>query len=115
MDSDYDNSITYAKQGLVAFPEKSADWYNLLGNTYDIMGKRKDAIEYYDSLLIKNPYYYLGWYNKGIAYSNMENYTEAKKCLQKAVRSFPFMHHLIIFLVLIAAKEGKNYSRHVKL
>ena len=107
MDSDYDNSITYAKQGLVAFPEKSADWYNLLGNTYDIMGKRKEAIEYYDSLLIKNPYYYLGWYNKGIAYSNMENYTEAKKCLQKAVTIFPFHASSHYFLGVIAAKEGK--------
>ncbi|QEC68406.1 tetratricopeptide repeat protein [Panacibacter ginsenosidivorans] len=106
MDSDYEKSISYAKQGLAEFPEKSGDWYNLIGNTLDITGKRKEAVVYYDSLLLINPNSYLGWYNKGIAYSNMENYADAKKCLQKALLIYPFHTSSHYFLGVIAAKEG---------
>lgn len=107
MDSDYANSVKYAQLGLITFPENATDWYNLLGNTYDIMGKRKEAIAYYDSLLMINPYYFLGWFNKGIAYYNMENYTEAKKCFQKALLISPFHIASHYFLGAIAEKEGK--------
>jgi antitoxin component YwqK of YwqJK toxin-antitoxin module len=107
MDSSYEKSISYAKRGLAEFPEKAGDWYNLIGNTLDITGKRKEAVVYYDSLLLVNPNSYLGWYNKGIAYSNMENYEESKKCLEKALLIFPFHASSHYFLGVIAAKEGK--------
>jgi tetratricopeptide (TPR) repeat protein len=91
MDSSYEKSISYAKAGAsLNSPEKAGDWYNLIGNTLDITGKRKEAVVYYDSLLLLKPKSYLGWFNKGIAYSNMENYEESKKCLEKALLIFPF-------------------------
>jgi len=107
MDSNYEKSIGYAKEGLAAFPEKSTDWYNLLGNTYDVMGKRKEAMLYYDSLIVQNPYNHLGWFNKGLTCSNMEDYAGAKKNLQKAIIISPFHAASHYFLGVIAVKEGK--------
>lgn len=107
MDSALEESMRYARQGLVAFPEKKADWYNLLGSSLDKMGKRKEALVFYDSLIILNPYNYLGWYNKGIAYLNLENYSEAKKCLEKELLIYPYHASAHYFLGYINVKEGK--------
>ena len=107
LDSQFENSVNYAKLGMSAFPEKAADWYNLLGNSYDGLGKTKEAINSYDSMLTRNPYNYQGWFNKGLVYYHKDNFTDARQCFEKALMINPYHPSSHYFLGVCAVKDGK--------
>ena len=107
LDSQFDNSVSYARLGMAAYPEKAVDWYNLLGNSYDGLGKTKEALASYDSLLTCNPYNYQGWFNKGLVYYHKDNFADAKTCFEKALMINPYHPSSHYFLGACAVKDGK--------
>ncbi|HYK44454.1 MAG TPA: tetratricopeptide repeat protein, partial [Parafilimonas sp.] len=107
VDSQIEASLNYARTGLKLFPEKSAEWYTLMGNAYDQGHQRNEAIRCYDSALKLRPYNYLTWFNKGIACYNINQYDEAKACLQRAVLINPYHSSSHYFLGAICVAQGK--------
>lgn len=107
LDSQVEASLNYAQTGLKLFPEKAADWYSLMGNAYDEGEKRDQAISCYDSALKSRPYNYLTWFNKGIAFYNLNRYDDAKACLQRAVLINPYHPSSHYFLGVICVAQGK--------
>ncbi|HXL54951.1 MAG TPA: tetratricopeptide repeat protein, partial [Chitinophagaceae bacterium] len=107
LDSSFESSVNYAKEGMGLFPEKATDWYSLIANSLDAMEKRKEALTYYDSTLKLNPNNYLTWFNKGISFYNLERFEDAKACFQKAILIYPYHPSSHFFLGAICASQGK--------
>lgn len=106
LDSSFETSINYAKEGLHLFPAKATEWYALMGNTFDAMERRDEALKYYDSALALNQADYFTWFNKGITFYNLKRYTDAKACFQRTVLIYPYHTSSHYFLGVIAAAEG---------
>lgn len=106
-DSNYDAAITYAREGMRLFPAQADEWYGLLANAYDYMGKKQQAIAYYDTIIAKNPNNYGAWFNKGITCYREKDYATANKCFQQTLTIYPFYTSAHFFLGAIAFNEGK--------
>ena len=105
-DSNFTASKAYAELGLKLFPEKANQWYNLLANALDDLGKKDEALQYYDKIITSNPNDYQAWFNKGITLYNLKKYTDAKKCLQQTVLIYPFYTSAHYWLGNISIEEG---------
>ena len=105
-DSDYNGSIQYARLGLKLFPEGFTDWYNQEGNTLVEAGKKTEAMACYDSVLQRNPYAYVVWFNKGLCFFKMEKYPEAAACFKKTLLIYPFYTSAHYYLGKIYLKNG---------
>jgi antitoxin component YwqK of YwqJK toxin-antitoxin module len=106
LDSQFDASIKYAKEGLKLFPEKADDWYSQLANTYDALNKHEEAISYYDSSIKLNPYSSLAWFNKGIAFFNLDSLEKAEVCFQKAILINPYHPSSHYYLGVVCYRQG---------
>ncbi len=106
-DSNYEKSHSYAKLGLKLFPEKAAEWYNLMANALDLLGRKTEAQALYDSSLVKNPNRYLSWFNKGISWYNEKKYTEAGFAFQKCLLIYPYSASAHYFLGLTEYYQGR--------
>ncbi|BAV06209.1 phophatidylinositol-4-phosphate 5-kinase [Filimonas lacunae] len=106
-DSNFQAAIAYAEEGLKLYPDLINDWYPLLANANDYLGKWEEAVSYYDKLLAVNPYDYQTWFNKGIAYYRVKNYVDAQKSFQQSVIIYPFYASPHYFMSVIAYSEGK--------
>ncbi len=107
LDSQFNESINYAEKGLELFPENSADWYSQIANAYDALTRHADAISYYDSSLKFNPYSFLTWFNKGIAFYNFNKLEDAKTCFQKTILINPYHASSHYYLGYICYRQGK--------
>ena len=76
---------TYQKQ----VDKLSAEEYFTRAYNADESGFYELAIEYYQKAVSINPEYVNAYYNMGIDYHNLENYTQAISCYQKAVSIDP--------------------------
>ena len=50
---------------------------------------------------------YLSWYNKGIAYYNLDSLEQAKACFQKTILLNPYHSHPHYFLGIVCIQQGK--------
>jgi uncharacterized protein len=105
-DSNFVESKNAAALGLQLFPDRADEWYNLLGNTYDQLGKTEEAIAYYDKIINQFNHAYMPWYNKGITYYNKKNFAEAKKSLQQSLMINPYYAPAHFYLANIYYEEG---------
>lgn len=101
-DSDFEASRGYAELGLKLFPENASDWYNLIANALESLGKKADAALFYDKIISIDPNSYLAWFNKGILHYHLQKYADAKKCFQNALLINAFYSPAHYFL-------GKTY------
>ena len=106
-DSNYEASSQTAALGLELFPHDANSWYNLIGVSLEGKGKYREAMDYFDSLLAVNPNSYLGWFNKGIAYLDLNSYDSAGSCLEKCLLINPFYTSAHYFLGKTCIMEGK--------
>ncbi|WP_153798396.1 toxin-antitoxin system YwqK family antitoxin [Foetidibacter luteolus] len=106
-DSNFTASKAYAEEGIKRFPEQKDKWYNLLANTLDELGKKDEAIKYYEEIIKISPYNYLAWFNKGVTLMGEKKYTEAKACLQQTVLINPYYPSAHYFLGVINFDDGR--------
>lgn len=105
-DSNFLESKKWAETGLKLFPTEASDWFNLIANSLDELGKKENAINYYDSSLQRDPNKYVALFNKGVIYFNLKNYPEAKKLFQQCLMIYPYYASAHYFLGTISLEEG---------
>jgi antitoxin component YwqK of YwqJK toxin-antitoxin module/Tfp pilus assembly protein PilF len=105
-DSNYQAGKEKAEEGLKFYPEKADEWFNLIANNLDQQARQKEAIAYYDSIILHYQHAYLAWFNKGISYYNSKQMAEAKKCLQQSILINPYYPPAHYQLGNIASEEG---------
>lgn len=83
----YDESITYGLKALAAKDDDNGIdimIYDLMGSSYDDMGKPEEAIKLFD-VGLSNGEHYLLYYNKGLTYHRMDSLEKALSCYKKAL------------------------------
>jgi tetratricopeptide (TPR) repeat protein len=70
-------------------PNLTFDDYLTMGNEYWIQRNFRKALKFYDIALEINPNDERPWNNKGIAYRNLGNIEEARKCFNHALQQNP--------------------------
>lgn len=106
LDSNFEESKRYAEEGSKLYPEKNDEWWSLIANNLDDMGKRAEAITYYDKIIAAYHNAHLAWFNKGITYFRMNNLVEAKKALQQSAMINPYYPPVHFQLGKLAYQEG---------
>ncbi len=81
---DYDKCISIAKP-LIKHPDVFDKVYQLIGNTYDLKGESKKAIQYYNKGLKKFPNSGRLFFEKGIVNLNLGNLDEALNSWEKGI------------------------------
>lgn len=106
---DYDNTILYCNKVLeLPYSEETDDAYLLIGNSLDLAGKPKEAVEIYLKALSKVPPTYLLYYNLAVTYFGMEEYDAAEEELQSALELNPQHASSHLLLSKVMAKKGKR-------
>lgn len=87
----YDEAIKMTDEAINAeyYPFK---YYYLLDNALAVLRKKEyeKAIKLYDEIIAKYPRDYLLYYNKGVAYQELEKFEDASKMFQKSITLNPF-------------------------
>ncbi|MFT3679635.1 MAG: tetratricopeptide repeat protein [Ferruginibacter sp.] len=97
-DSNYVTAEKLVHKGFSMFPERSNDWYGSLADIYDDNGKTAEALKIYDTLLIRRPYNYLTWFNKGISLFRLSKMDEAIASFQQCIMINPYYSSAHYFL-----------------
>lgn len=105
-DSNFTESKKTAEEGLQLYPEKANEWYNLIANNLDDLGKPQEAITYYDKIISTYQNQYVALVNKGIVCANQKQFAEAKKCYQQALMINPYYTQAHYQLGNVAYEEG---------
>lgn len=85
----YDKALEYALKA-AEYAVDLSPVYTLIGNIYDVTGKKDKAIEVYKYSLKKYPDNYMLLFNLGIAYAQAHKNDEAKESLKKAMEINPY-------------------------
>jgi len=74
-----------------------------------------DSISYFDEVLVQNSNSHISdaWYNKGLALTHLQNFSEASQCMSKVVELKPYdeeawVHKMVVEYML------QNYSTTIK-
>ena len=86
---DYVNALALARQGAEFQSRSLGEFYAMIGNCLDEMGKRKDALDVYKAAIKRVPDEFLLYFNYGVALSREGNKQDAKKALENAVACNP--------------------------
>ncbi len=105
-DSNYVAAENYLKQAFELYPDRSNDWYNMLADVYDDTKRIDLALKAYDTILARNPYSYLTYFNKGITLYRQLRYDEAAANFQSCVMINPYYSPGHYFLAQIALTKG---------
>ncbi len=105
-DSNFAESQKVAEQGLKLYPEKADEWYNMIANNLDNLGKSQEALLWYDKYIKHYNNAYLAYFNKGITYYKLKQMAEAKKNFQQCILINPYYAKAHYHLGNIAYEEG---------
>lgn len=103
---DYQKSLELSLKGAQYQTDFLPDYYNLIGNNYDLLGQSDKAIQVYKSGIKQFPQEAPLYFNLGVAYFRQGKSAEALKVLKQAVVVNP--NHLSSHFALsqIYAREG---------
>ena len=105
-DSQYDNALQYAKEGIKLFPEDFARFAVQAANALDELGKSEDALKYYDEAIKKNPHDHIMYFNKAITFLKLKKYAEAKMYFEQCLIINPYYSSAHYHLGDIFLDEG---------
>lgn len=105
-DSNFAQSQKMAEQGLKLYPEKADEWYNMIANNLDNLGKQQEALLWYDKYIKHYNNAYLAYFNKGITYYKQKQMADAKKNFQQCILINPYYAKAHYHLGNIAFEEG---------
>lgn len=106
---EYDKAISTCETGLKEKSDFKKGLLKLLGNAYDDSGNAEKAIDIYTKTIKKYPYDYSLYYNLGITYYRIKEYSKAENCFQEALLCNPFHASSHLSLGKIEALQG-HYS-----
>tara|TARA_R110002050_G_scaffold300786_1_gene472709 strand:- start:48291 stop:51482 length:3192 start_codon:yes stop_codon:yes gene_type:complete len=104
---EYDKTIGIATEEIELGGLNTAEFYNLLGTTYDKMSDNEKALETYTMGIKKYPAYYRYLYNRALTYEKMEKYDQMVADLKSALKLNPFHANSHYMLAKLAKEEGQ--------
>jgi tetratricopeptide (TPR) repeat protein len=105
---EYQHSLDKALQGAEYDSPFINGFYLLIGTNLDDLGKSKDAIDVYTSTLKHFPKDYLLYYNLGLTYNRLQEYSAAKDAFKKALTIKPTHQTSHLALAQIFQAEGNT-------
>lgn len=99
-------------------------YYEVLGNTFFELGKYKEAIDYYEKAINSGTEFESRWFEtdlpkilsqRGLAFAQLQNYTESMKSLNKAIEILPnssFIHEEKAKALMILNAYDKATDRY---
>lgn len=84
--------------------------YSTYGNSFDMSGNSKKAIEIYSKGIEKFPDYYSLWFNKGIAEYNIEDFYSSRNSFQNSIRLNPNHPSSCYYLGIVENNMGNRIS-----
>ena len=104
---EYQKSIDICKVEMEIENYNSTEFYNLMGNAYDELEDRENAIKTYTKGISIYPTYYRLYYNRAITYERMEEWQKSANDLMMSVRLNPYHYNSHYKLAELAKEEGE--------
>ena len=89
MKKDYQKSLETASKGAQYKSDLVAEFYVRIGNSLDLLGEPKKAVDVYKQAIKIKPDTRLLYYNLAVTYTRLNNLDEAKKSLKKELYNNP--------------------------
>ncbi len=105
-DSNFVEAEKYGNIAMSLYPHKNTKWYGLLADVYDETKRSELALKAYDTIIAKNPYSYLTYFNKGISLFRLLRYDEATANFQHCIMLNPYYSSAHYFLGQLAMLKG---------
>lgn len=86
----YDEAIQLCRTGITFKNENQAQFYNLLGTSYDLKEDPAKAVEVYTEAIDRFPMSYDLYYNRSVVHIAAEQYNEAYNDLKRSLEINPF-------------------------
>jgi antitoxin component YwqK of YwqJK toxin-antitoxin module len=105
-DSNLEAALRYCDTGLMSYPEKASEWYELKGNALNNLGSKDSSLVFYNKALQMNPKKYEAWFNKGLALHGLKRVKDAESCFQQCVLIYPYYSSAHYYLGVCAMELG---------